>query len=73
MGGDLRLHGAEVVGGDGVALLGAQQVVEHAAAQQHGVGQRGPRRLRARRPRLRAAGAHALRAQQLHSTPHCGL
>lgn len=71
MGTDLGLHGAEIVGCDGVALLGAQQVVEHPPAQQHRVGlrragRRGPRR-------ALAAGAHTLRAQQLHVTPHCGL
>lgn len=72
---DLSLHGAKVVGGDGVALLGAQQVVEHAAPQQHRVGRGGPvrRRRHCAAHALAALGAHPLRAQQLHVTPHCGL
>lgn len=71
---DLELHGTEVVGGDGVALLSPQQVVEHAAAQQHRVGSGGAVRARCRRARAVAAlGAHPLRTQQLHGTPHCGL
>lgn len=71
----LGLHGPEVVGGDGVALFGAQQVVEHAAPQQHRVGPGGGRAtgpVHGGAAPLAAAGAHSFRAQQLHGAPHCG-
>lgn len=65
---ELGLHGAEVVGGDGVALLRAQQVVEHPPAQQHWVGGGGGRGGSCSRGCACAAGAYALRTQQLHGT-----